>query len=190
MPAPARKLRARAAGDDAALAHEDQLVAAIGLVHHVAGDDERRARRGDGSEVVPELDAEGGIDAHRRLVEEGDRRRVDEGAGQREAPAHAARELAGERRRATVELDEPQRVEHRAAIGDAVERRRRTGRSRRRTARRRCRRPGSCSRCARGWSATASACRGPVPGRSVGRARPVSRRMSVVLPEPFGPSRP
>ena len=49
--------------------------------------------RGELAEVAPELDTQGGVDAHGRLVEEEDGRLVDQRAGQRQPAAHAAREV-------------------------------------------------------------------------------------------------
>jgi hypothetical protein len=65
----------------------------------VAGDDDRRARVGEAPEVGPELDPEEGIDPDRRLVEEQDRRFVDEGAGKGQAASLAARQGRGDRTR-------------------------------------------------------------------------------------------
>ena len=92
-------LRARAPGDDLAGPDEEELVAAVGLVHDVAGDDDRRAAVGERAEVRPELDPEEGIDADGRLVEEEDGRPVDERAGERQPPPLAARQGAGHRAR-------------------------------------------------------------------------------------------
>src|SRR5690349_22006874 len=47
-------------GDDRALAHQQQPVAALGLVHHVAGHEDRRTGRGERVEGAPELLAEHG----------------------------------------------------------------------------------------------------------------------------------
>ena len=56
--------------------------------------------------MCPELDPEQGVHADRRLVEEQDRRAVDERAGEREAAALAARQGAGDRVDAVAEVDD------------------------------------------------------------------------------------
>ena len=70
-----------------------ELVAAIRLVHDVAGDEDRRAGGGEAPEVGPELDAQRRVDADGRLVEEEHLRLVHERAREREPAAHAAGEL-------------------------------------------------------------------------------------------------
>ena len=98
--------------------------------------------------------------------------------------------VPGDRVRPVAELDQVERRRGPPRRPGRRTSRRRSGRSRRRSARGRSRRSGSCSRSGSGSPATASARRGPRPGRAVARASPVRSRMSVVLPEPFGPSRP
>ena len=90
------ELRAGPARDNASRTDEQQLVAAVGFIHDVARYDDRRAAIRERSEVAPELDPEEGVDADGRFVEEQDRRVVDEGAGEREAPPLATRERARE----------------------------------------------------------------------------------------------
>ena len=86
-------LRGRPAREQLAVEHQQQLVAAIRLVHDVAADEKCLAVRGKPAEVFPELDAQLRVDAHGRLVQEDHLRLVDERAGQRKTPAHTARQL-------------------------------------------------------------------------------------------------
>ena len=61
-----RRLR----GDDASAAHQHELVAALGLVHDVARDEQRRAAVGECVELRPELGAQHRVEADGRLVED------------------------------------------------------------------------------------------------------------------------
>ena len=112
MPASARSVRAGAAGDHPAGPDEQQLVAAVGLVHDVAGHDDRGPGVREGPEVAPELDPEQRVDADRGLVEE--QRpcgRWIERAGERQPPPLAARERARDGVLArSAELDQRERV--------------------------------------------------------------------------------
>ena len=127
-PARGRRWRRRPAGpagaarDDPARPHEQQLVAAIGLVHHVARHDQGDPVRGELAEVGPELDPEQRVDAHRRLVEEQDRRAVDERARQRQPPALATRQRARDRLGSIGQVDELERLDHRRVAIDPVDR--------------------------------------------------------------------
>ena len=56
-------------GDDPPLAHQQQPVAAVGLVHDVAGDEDRGAAVGEPVEQLPEVAAQHGVEADGRLVE-------------------------------------------------------------------------------------------------------------------------
>ncbi len=62
-------LLGRAVGDEHAVAHEQQPVAALGLVHHVAGDQDRRAVIGEPVEQLPQVLSQDRIETDRRLVE-------------------------------------------------------------------------------------------------------------------------
>ena len=59
----------RVVGDDRALAHEQQPVAALGLVHDVAGDEHRGAGVGEPVEQRPQVAAQHRVEADGRLVE-------------------------------------------------------------------------------------------------------------------------
>ena len=165
VPAFAPQLGTGAAPDDLAVAHEHELVAAIGLVHDVARDEDRRAVCGEAPEVCPELDSQRGVDADRRLVEEQHVWLVDERAGEREPAAHAARELQCGGVPALLELDKVQHAIDRRALGVALEAREEAEVLARPTARGRSPRPGACSRSRPAPSATASSCPGSAPHR-------------------------
>ena len=84
-------------GEELAVAHEEQAVAAFGLVHDVGGDEERRAAGGgDGVEEVPQVAAQDGVEADGGFVEHQEFRGAEEGDGQGDAAALAAGEVAGE----------------------------------------------------------------------------------------------
>ena len=121
-PPRARSASPDAAGDHLPGPHEQQLVAAVRLVHDVARHDDRGARVGESPEVAPELDAQERVHADRRLVEEQHRRLVDERAGQRQPPALTAREGPGDGLGAIRELDQPQRLVHLRRVLHAVRR--------------------------------------------------------------------
>jgi hypothetical protein len=59
-----------AVGDDPALPHQQQPVAALGLVHHVARDQHCRTRRREAVEERPEVVSQHGVEAHGGLVED------------------------------------------------------------------------------------------------------------------------
>ena len=65
----AADLGGRAVGDDPALAHQQQPVAALGLVHHVAGDEHGLAAVGEPVEERPQVAAQHRVEADGRLVE-------------------------------------------------------------------------------------------------------------------------
>ena len=173
VPASARSCRAGAAGDDLARADEQQVVAPVGLVHHVARHDDRRPAVGERPEVAPELDAQQRVDADGGLVEEQHLGAMDQRAGERQAPALAAGERPGDAscggprarrgraRRSTARLrvgavglgEEPRVLADRQGRVDAVA-------------------PGSCSRSARASAATASAPRAPPRSRWSGGSCP------------------
>ena len=86
--------RARAAlGDDLGLVHDDEPVAQLlGLVHVVGRQDERHAALLEPVQAVPQQVAGLRVEAGRRLVEEQHVGLVDQRAGDRQAPLHAARQ--------------------------------------------------------------------------------------------------
>ena len=124
-------LAGRAVGDDPALAHQQQPVAAVGLVHHVAGDEHRRAVVGEPVEQRPQVAAQHRVEADGRLVEHqqvrasraarrrgwpasAGRRR----AGRRPGPAWSARSTASTRRVHLVAADAEHPGEEREVLGD------------------------------------------------------------------------
>ena len=87
------------------------LVAALGLVHVVGGDQHREPVGRERVDLVPELAPRLGIDARGRLVEQ-EQLRVRQGAGaEREPLLPAARELAG---KLLLAAREPEPLDHRA----------------------------------------------------------------------------
>ena len=87
------EVRGGAPSDDAALVHDHQPIAELlGLVHVVGRDDERDAFALEPVQPIPQEVASLGVEAGRRLVEQDDVGLVDERAGDREPPAHAARQ--------------------------------------------------------------------------------------------------
>ena len=86
-------LRRRCLGQEPALAHEQQVVAPGGFVHHVAGHQQRCPVGGQAVKQRPQVAAQHRVKAHRRLVE-------DEQVGtaeQRDRQADAGELAAGER---------------------------------------------------------------------------------------------
>jgi hypothetical protein len=84
-------------GEDPAFAHQEEPVAALGFVHDVGGDQEGRAAfLGDGVEEVPQVPAQNRVEADGRFVEDEEFGGAEEGDGQGDAAALAAREVAGE----------------------------------------------------------------------------------------------
>lgn len=58
-------------GEDLAFPHEEEAVAAFGLVHHVGGDEEGGGPvGGDAVEEFPQVTAEYGVEADGRLVQD------------------------------------------------------------------------------------------------------------------------
>jgi hypothetical protein len=82
--------------DELAVDHEADAVAVLGFVEVVGGDEDGRAGADELADEAPEGAAGGRVDARGGLVEEDEGRLVDEGAGEGEALADAAREVAGE----------------------------------------------------------------------------------------------
>ena len=117
--ASSQQRRRRAARDDAALAHEHELVAALRLVHHVGGDEQRAALLRERVEGRPQLAAQDGIEADGRLVEHEQLGVVQQRDGERAARPLAARERADDLVGLPVEPDSgDRRVD---AIGRRVE---------------------------------------------------------------------
>ena len=90
-------LQLRDGADRDELRHVDvaDAAAALGLVHVVRGDEEGDALAGELEEQIPQRAARDGIDAGGGLVEEDNLRRMDDGAGERQALFPSAGELAG-----------------------------------------------------------------------------------------------
>ena len=189
MPRASQQFVGRRLRKDAPVADQHELVAAIGLVHHVARDEQRRPGLREPVERVPEIAAQHRVESDGRLVE-------DEHVGateQRGRERHARALAAGER------ADLPSREPDRGRPSRALPRRgpeplRRSARSSRgspaRSGRRRPRAPASRSRC----GVVAPGRRRARPSTSTVPLRiiwtPTIARISVVLPDPLGPSRP
>src|SRR5690606_25222993 len=78
-------------------AHEQEAVAAFGLVHDVGGDQQGRAAfGGDSVEELPEVAAQDGVEADGGFVEDEQFRGAEEGHGEGDAAALPAGEGAGE----------------------------------------------------------------------------------------------
>ncbi len=72
-------------GEELACAHEEEAVAALGLVHDVGGDEEGGAAvGGDAVEEVPQVAAEDRVEADGGLVEDEQVRGAEQGDGQGE----------------------------------------------------------------------------------------------------------
>ena len=95
-PVRSRSSSGRGVGHQAALAHQQQPVAARRLVHHVAGDEQRGAVAGEAVEQGPEVAPQHGVEPDGRLVEHEQIRLAEQRGGQRDARALAARQRAGE----------------------------------------------------------------------------------------------
>jgi hypothetical protein len=93
---PLAQLGGRRVGHQAALAHQQQPVAACRLVHHVTGDQQRRSLAREPVEQRPEIAPEHGIEADGRLVEHEQVGLAEQRDGERHARALAARQRARE----------------------------------------------------------------------------------------------
>ena len=143
--------RGRADRGQAAGVDQRDAMAALGLVEVVGGDEDRDAGLREHVDQPPELPPRQRIDAAGRLVEEEDRRLVQDRAAERQPLAPAAGEIARQRRLPAGEtghLDDEPAPLARAARRRARRRRRRSGCSDRRSAARRARTAATCSRCA------------------------------------------
>ena len=110
----------RPAGDDPARADEQQLVATIGLVHHVAGDEDRDTARSEAPEMGPELHPKQRIDADRGLVEEQDFGPVNEGTRERQPSPLPAGQMGGERVGPISQLDQLEGRPYGRRVTDAI----------------------------------------------------------------------
>ena len=184
-------LRGRAAREQLAVEHQEQLVAAIRLVHDVAADEECFAVRGKPAEVFPELDAQlqgrcrpwarpgrspaaGG--RARMPAKDACACRPTTESGVALRRSYSSTTFSASSSDCLVDLtrqgaEEAHVLPDRQLGVDAV---------------------GLGHVADRGPGSRGRASGRPVrePRREVGLASPVSRRMSVVLPEPLGPSRP
>ena len=120
---PREQLLGRGGVEDVAVAHQQQLLAVHRLIHHVAGDEQRLAPRGQARELLPELGAEDRVEADRGLVENEDVGFAEQGRAQRDPGLLAAGEVD---RRAIRVLAQPDRPDHlldsaRRCIDDAGE---------------------------------------------------------------------
>ncbi len=86
----------RAVGDLDAPVQDRKPMAALGLVHVMRRDHDRRAGFGEPEQVGPEVAAALGVDGARRLVEQQQFRAVQHGAGQCEALFLPAAHRAGQ----------------------------------------------------------------------------------------------
>src|SRR6478672_5000065 len=86
---PARQATRRRRG---CLTQEQEPVAATGLVHDVAGDEQCGSRGGEGVEAVPEVVAQHGVEADGRLVEDQNIGPGEEGTREGDPRALAARQ--------------------------------------------------------------------------------------------------
>ena len=82
-------------GDEPAVGDEGDGVARLGLVDVLGRHEQRPTLVAQPVQLVPDAGPEQRVDARGRLVEEQQRRVMDEGAGQLEPALHAARQGAG-----------------------------------------------------------------------------------------------
>ena len=122
-----RSARRSSPGDSAAssspVAHQQQLVAAVGLVHHVAGDQQGRAVLGERAEGRPEVAPQDRVETDCRLVEHEQR------PARRAAPSRARPSRSG-RRRGSPRSGRPARRARRPRSPRRSGRERRRGRAR------------------------------------------------------------
>ena len=74
-------------GEQAPVAHQQQLVAVLGLLHHVAGDEQGRAGGGQRGEGRPEVAAQHRVEADGRLVQHQHLRLAEQRGGERDPRA-------------------------------------------------------------------------------------------------------
>ena len=102
----------RAVGDDPALTHQQQPVATLGLVHHVARHEHGGPAVGDPVEQLPQVAAQHRVQADGRLVEHQQVRRTQQGDGQAGAAALPAGQPADHLAAVVVEPDAGDRLVH------------------------------------------------------------------------------
>ena len=169
---------------------------AVGLLEVLRGQEDRRALADERVEHVPQLVAGARVEAGGRLVEEQHRRARDERRRQVEPAAHAAGVVArqrGRRRRSSENCSSSSSARaHRGLAAEVVQladHHEVLAAGEHAVDRRVLRRRGRCAR--RTWSASATTSK-PATARepASGRLSVVRTRTAVVLPAPFGPSRP
>ena len=92
-------------GDQLPVAHEQQIAAVIGLVHHMAGHHQRGAGAGQRVELQPEVSPQHGIQADRGFVEDQQVGLADERAGQRDPGSLSAGQVAAVRGAVILQSD-------------------------------------------------------------------------------------
>ena len=100
----------------APVAHQHDVVAAVGLVHHVAAHEQRRAGIGQVAEVGPELAAQHRVEADRGLVQHQQPWPAEQRGGQRDTRPLTAGEAADRAVGAGGQVDRRDRLGH-ALIG-------------------------------------------------------------------------
>ena len=86
----------RGVGDQAAFAHQQQVIAVVGFVHDVAGSQQGGPATGQLGELLRKIHPQYGVEPHRGLVENQQIRLADQGARQRCPGALAAGKVAAE----------------------------------------------------------------------------------------------
>ena len=109
-PASRAQLVGGALGQQAAEAQQAKPPAALGLVHHVAGDDDGDPLPGHLGEALPELGPQLGVHADGGLVEEEQARPVDQSAGQGDPLPHPPAQGRHHRPPPREEVDQLQRL--------------------------------------------------------------------------------
>ena len=148
--------------EQVAFAHQQQVATVIGLIHHVARDDERGSGARQRVELLPQVDAQDGVQADRRLVEHQQFGVADECGGQRYPGALSAGQVAAQRCSMILEADRVDGVLCVPGVG-AVQRAEVTDPA--------------------GWPSTVTD-----PAATIWV--PTMQRINVVLPQPDGPSSP
>jgi hypothetical protein len=107
----------RVVGDEVAVAEQEQPVAAGGLVHDVAGDQQRRAAAGQVAEELPEVAAQHRVEPDRRLVQHEQLGAAEQGCGEGDPGALAAGQGAHALVLLRLEGDVGEDVSDPAAVG-------------------------------------------------------------------------
>ena len=181
----------RAQGQHAARVLDGDAVAVFRLFHEVRGDDDGDAalrQRGDGA---PERAPRQRVDAAGRFVQEQDLRLVQQAGRHGQALLVAAGQQAADRPGSRPNWSTIAATRWRRPGRAGRRRRRRIPGSRARSGCRTARTSATHSRCARAWARAVRRFR-PATSRwpLVAGSSPHSMRKVVVLPAPFGPSRP